>query len=106
MGMLLGATVTAGVDAGLEIYYNVTPGMTNQFPYISVHPAIPSVDDWVACVGTPLALYALSKVLKKPLLKNMAKGGAVYGFSEIVGQTIYRVAKVAQGQSLGYRIVR
>ncbi len=96
--MLIGAFATGAVDAGLEAFVPAT--------HIVVHPAIPAVDDWIASAGMPLALYALGKVFKKKMLTDMAKGGAVYGFSELVGQTLYRVAKLAQGQTVSYRIVR
>ncbi len=96
--MLIGAFATGAVDAGLEAFVPAT--------HIVVHPAIPAVDDWIASAGMPLALYALGKVFKKKMLTDMAKGGAVYGFSELVGETLYRVAKLAQGQTVSYRIVR
>ncbi len=106
IGMLIGAVATAGVDAGLEAYF-VVAGARNQFPYLLIHPSIPPLDDWIANVGTPLALYALGKVLKKKLLINMAKGGAVYGFSELLGITVYRVAKIAEGAPvLSYMVAR
>lgn len=96
--MLIGAFATGAVDAGLEAFVPAT--------HIVIHPAIPAVDDWIASAGMPLALYALGKMFKKKMLTDMAKGGAVYGFSELVGQTLYRVAKLAQGQTVSYRIVR
>lgn len=97
VSMLIGATVTAGVDAGLEGYANINPAVKSQVPYLVIHPAIPPLNCLLADAGIPLVLYGIGKLTKKPFLKNMAKGGAIYGFSEIVGQTLYRVALVAQG---------
>jgi len=105
--MLIGAVATAGVDAGLEVYANINPAVRGQIPYIVIHPAIPPVNCWLADAGTPLALYALGKILKKRMLIDMAKGGAIYGFSDLIGQTLYRVALIAQGVTpLSYTVVR
>lgn len=107
VSMLIGAVATAGVDAGLEGYANINPAIKGQAPYIVIHPAIPPLNCWLADAGIPLVLYGIGKVTKKKLLMDMAKGGAIYGFSEIVGQTLYRVALVAQGVTpLSYTIRR
>ena len=95
--MLIGAFATAGVDAGLEGYANINPAVKGQIPYIVIHPAIPPVNCWLADAGVPLVLYVLGKVLKKDTFIAMAKGGAIYGVSELLGQTLYRVALIAQG---------
>jgi len=98
--MLTGAFITAGVDLALEAYFVYMAGQgkapANQFPYVVIHPAIPPADDWIACAGVPLGLYLLGKYLKKDSLVGMAKGGAVYGASELVGQTMLRVVAEAQ----------
>lgn len=105
--MLIGAFVTGGVDAGLSGYQAMNPAVNGSILYTVIHPAIPPLNCWVADAGTPLALYALGKVLKKRLLVDMAKGGAVYGVSELLGQTLYRVALLAQGVTpLRYTVVR
>jgi len=105
--MLIGAFATGAVDAGLEAYKNINPAVNGTVPYIVIHPAIPPVNCWLADAGTPLALYALGKVLKKKMLVDMAKGGAIYGVSELLGQTLYRVALIAQGVTpLRYTVVR
>jgi len=106
--MLIGAFVTGGVDAGLAGYQAMNPAVNGNVIYTVIHPAIPPLNCWIADAGTPLALYALGKVLKKPMLKQMAKGGAIYGISELLGQTLYRVALIAQGQTpaASYSIVR
>ena len=104
--MLIGAFATGAVDAGLEAYKNVNPAVNGTVPYIVIHPAIPALNCWIADAVTPLALYALGKVTKKRMFIDMAKGGAVYGVSELLGQTLYRVALVAQGQTPTYRIAR
>jgi hypothetical protein len=95
--MLIGAFATGAVDAGLEGYAVINPAVKGQIPYIVVHPAIPPVNCWLADAGVPLVLYGLGKVLKKGTLIDMAKGGAIYGVSELLGQTLYRVALIAQG---------
>lgn len=104
--MLIGAFVTGAVDAGLEAYKNANPSAAGSIPYTVIHPAIPALNCWIADAVTPLALYALGKVTKKRMFVDMAKGGAVYGVSELLGQTLYRVALVAQGQTASYRIAR
>lgn len=105
--MLIGAFTTSIVDAGLSAYQASTPAVSGSVFYKTIHPAIPPLNCWIADTGTPIALYALSKVLKKPFLSKMAKGGAVYGISELLGQTLYRVALVAQGQTpSNYAVVR
>jgi hypothetical protein len=106
--MLIGAFVTSGVDAGLAAYNAVNPAMNGNVLYTVIHPAIPPLNNWIADAGVPLILYGLGKVTKKPMLKQMAKGGAIYGISELLGQTLYRVALVAQGQTpvASYSIVR
>jgi len=105
--MLIGAFATGAVDAGLSGYQVMNPAVNGSILYTVIHPAIPPLNCWIADAGTPLALYALSKVLKKPMLKAMAKGGAIYGFSDLVGQTLYRVALIAQGLTpSSYTVVR
>ena len=97
--MFMGAIVTAGVDAGLEAYFEYMHGKgtppINIFPYQTIHDALPPYDDWIACAGTPLLLYLLGKGLKQPRLVEMAKGGAIYGVSELLGATMERVAVIA-----------
>jgi len=104
--MLIGAFATASVDAGLEAYKTVNPAVGGSVIYTVVHPALPPLNCWIADAGTPLLLYALGKVMKKPMLTQMAKGGVIYGASELLGQTLYRVALIAQGQTPTYRIAR
>jgi len=104
--MLIGAFATGAVDAGLAAYKNIDPSASGSVLYTVVNPALPSLNCWIADAGVPLALYALGKVTKKKMLIDMAKGGAVYGVSELLGQTLYRVALVAQGQTPSYSIAR
>ncbi len=106
--MLIGAFITGGVDAGLSAYQAATPATNGNVLFTVVHPAIPPLNCWIADAGVPLALFALGKVTKKPILKQMAKGGAIYGFSELLGQTLYRVALTLQGQTPAatYSVVR
>jgi hypothetical protein len=108
--MLIGAFVTAGVDAGLEAYWNYMYGkgtpVANIFPYQRIHEALPPYDDWIACAGTPLLLYLLGKGLKKPRLVEMAKGGAIYGVSELLGETMETVAVIATPASTARYVLR
>lgn len=108
--MLIGAFTTGLVDLALEGYYAYNDGLgknlRGQFPYISIHEAIPPVDDWIACAGVPLALYALGKSMKNPKLVTMAKGGAVYGASELIGQTTFRLALQTQPAAARYVVLR
>jgi len=102
--MLIGALATGLVDAGLESYFGYMTGIgkspANQFPYIVIPGAewLPPTDDWLAWAGTPLVLYAMGKLMKKPALTEMAKGGAIYGVSAFVGQTTLRVSYKLQGK--------
>lgn len=102
--MLIGALATGLVDAGLEGYcmYMVGQGKSpqGQFPYIVIPGAewLPPTDDWIAWAGTPLLLYAMGKLMKKPALIEMSKGGAIYGVSAFVGQTTLRVSYKLQGK--------
>lgn len=108
--MLIGGFATGAVDFGLEGYYEYMNGMgkspRGQFPYIEIHPAIPPVDDWIACAGFPLLLYALGKGLHKTSLVTMAKGASIYGASELIGQTVLRVALQTQPVAAQYALVR
>ena len=108
--MFIGAFVTAGVDAGLEGYWNYMNGkgtpLTDVFPYQVIHEALPPYDDWIACAGTPLLLYLLGKGLKQPRLVEMAKGGAIYGVSELLGATMERVAYIATPASTARYVMR
>jgi hypothetical protein len=108
--MLIGAFATGAVDLALEGYYayNDAQGinMRNQFPYVAIHEGLPPVDDLLALGVFPLAVYALGKyILKKPSLVVASKGGMIYGASELIGQTVYRLAKLTQTPSATYRIV-
>ena len=108
--MFMGAFVTAGVDAGFEAYYEYMRGkgtpLPPQFPYGSIHDALPPYDDLIANAGIPLLLYLLGKGLKQPKLVEMAKGGAIYGVSELLGQTMERVAVVATPASTARYVMR
>jgi len=108
--MLIGAFVTAGVDAGLEGYWNYMSGkgtpLTDVFPYQRLHEALPPYDDLIACAGTPLLLYLLGKGLKQPRLVEMAKGGAIYGVSELLGETMETVAVIATPASSARYVMR
>lgn len=108
--MLVGAFATAGVDLALEanFMYQYAHGASPQpsFLYGSIHPMLPSVDDFIACLGTPLALYGLGKWLKKDSLVVMAKAGALgYGIPELIGMTMYKVVTQLQPTTLRYRLV-
>ena len=107
--MLIGAFATGAVDLALEGYYTYNDAqginMRDQFPYVVIHEGIPPVDDWIALAGFPLAVYALGKLMKKPSLVVMSKGGMIYGASELIGQTVYRMARLAQTPSATYRVV-
>ena len=102
--MLIGALATGLVDATLEGYFGYMAGQgkapANQFPYIVIPGAewLPPGDDWLAWAGTPLVLYAMGKLMKKPALIEMSKGGAIYGVSAFVGQTTLRVSYKLQGK--------
>ena len=104
--MLIGAFATGAVDAGLDAYKTINPAIAGNIIYTVVHPAVPALNCFIADAGVPLALYAIGKVTKKRMFIDMAKGGAVYGVSELLGQTLYRVALVAQGVTPSYRIAR
>jgi hypothetical protein len=107
--MFMGAIVTAGVDAGLEGYWNYMVGKGTPvtiFPYQTIHEALPPYDDLIANAGTPLLLYLLGKALKQPKLVEMAKGGAIYGVSELLGETMERVAFIATSPSGTYVLRR
>ena len=97
--MIIGAFATSAVDMGLEANFTYNRGagrrLDGQFPYIGIHDAIPPLDDWIANAGIPALFYLLGKVTKKQALIEMAKGGAIYGVSQLAGLTLYRVANLA-----------
>ena len=108
--LLLGAFTTGLVDAGLEGYYVYTvesgTPLRGTFPYMEIHPMIPPVDDWIACALLPAGLWFMGKYTKKDSLIQMAKGGAIYGVSELLGQTVYRVVRETQPAAARYSLVR
>lgn len=109
--MLIGALVTSVTQAALEGYYNYMAGLgkapSGQFPYISLGTDyLPSGDTWLSCAGVPLILYAVGKTMRKDAAIGMAKGGAIYGASTLIGITTYRVALKAQGLSATYVVRR
>jgi hypothetical protein len=101
---LIGALVTGIADAALEGYYAYMDAQgkapRDQFPYYVIPGAefVPPLDDWIACAGVPALLYAMGKFMKKPALKSMAKGGAIYGISTLVGVTAVRASWQVQGR--------
>jgi hypothetical protein len=110
--LLIGAFVTGGVDTALEANwaYQAGQGKTAEpsFLYQKIADGyLPNLDDWIASAGTPLILYLLGKGLKKDSLKTMAKGGAIYGVSSLIGCTIARVAIKSQVPGyFTYRVVK
>ncbi len=113
--MLIGALVTGITDAALEGYYTYMDAQgkapAGQFPYYVVPGAewIPPLDDWIASAGVPALLYVAGKFLRKDSLKSMAKGGAIYGVSTLIGLTAVRVSWKAQGKMslpATYQVVR
>lgn len=107
--LLIGAGATAGVDLALEGYYEYNAGlgtpMRDQWIYTEINPWIPPVDDLIALIGIPLTMYAVGKGMKKKSLVTMAKGGAIYGVSEIAGQYLYKLVRATQ-PTLRYTVVR
>lgn len=108
--MLIGALATSLTQAALEGYYNYmtaigkSPG--GQIPYVGVLEGyVPSLDTWLSCAGVPLALYAVGKLMKKDGVVTMAKGGAIYGASSLIGITMVRISYKAQG-TMTYQLVR
>jgi hypothetical protein len=99
--LIIGAFVTAGVKLGLEAYYTYSGGqgksLRGTFPYMEISPYLPPVDDFLASAGVPLLLYALGKGMKKERLVELSKGGAIYGTSELIGCTTYRLVNAAAG---------
>ena len=113
---LIGALVTGIADAALEGYYVYMDAQgkapSGQFPYMTIPGAefVPPLDDWIAGAGVPAFLYAMGKFMKKPSLKAMAKGGAIYGISMLLGVTTVRASWMLQGRialpKATYTIVR
>lgn len=106
--LLIGAFATGAVDLGFEAYHSYYAGKgepLTYFPYQTIHPAIPPYDDWIALAGFPLLLYLAGKGMKKQSLVEMAKGGAIYGVSELIGITMFRVILETQ-PALRYVVVR
>jgi len=101
---LIGALVTGIADAALEGYYAYMDAqgkpLRGQFPYLLIPGAefVPPLDDWIACAGVPALLYAMGKFMKKPALKSMAKGGAIYGISTLIGVTAMQASYQLQGR--------
>jgi hypothetical protein len=113
--MLIGALVTGITDAALEGYYAYMEAqgkpLLGQFPYYWIPGAewLPPTDDWIANAGVPLLLYVAGKYMKKPAITQMAKGGAIYGVSTLIGVTAVRVSWKAQGKMslpATYQVVR
>ncbi len=107
--LLIGASATAGVDLALEGWYAYNGGkgidLRDEWLYMEINPWIPPVDDLIALFGVPLGLYLLGKTMKRDALVQMSKGGAIYGVSEVAGQTLYKVVRATQ-PALRYRVVR
>lgn len=99
--LIIGAFLTAGVKLGLEAYYTYSGGqgrsLRGTFPYMEVSPYLPPVDDFLASAGVPFLLYALGKGMKKETLVQLSKGGAIYGTSELIGCTSYRLVNASAG---------
>jgi hypothetical protein len=115
--LLIGALVTGIADAALEGYYVYMgakgTNLRNTFPYYVVPGAewVPPLDKWITDAGIPALLYVAGKYMKKPALKQMAKGGAVYGVSTLIGLTAVRASWTMQGKSgfglpMTYQVVR
>jgi len=104
--LLIGAFGTGLVASGLEGYYDYTVAsgtpLRDQFPYMIIHPMIPPVGDWIVCALLPAGLWLMGKYTKKASLVQMAKGGAIYGASELIGQTVYRVVRESQPAAARY----
>ena len=47
--------------------------------YMEPVVGLPPVDDWVTCLGIPLGLYGAGALMKKTMLKEMAKGAGIAG---------------------------
>ncbi len=97
--MIIGAFATSALDMGVEANYTYNKGLGKelggQFPYMEIHPALPPVDDLLVDAGIPALFYFIGKAMKKGGLIQMAKGGAIYGISQLAGITLYRVARLA-----------
>lgn len=102
--MFMGALTTGLADSALEGYYSYMDAQgkapAGQFPYWLIPGAewLPPLDDLLVWIGVPSLLYAGGKLLKKPKLTQMAKGGAIYAVSAFVGQTTVRASWKLQGR--------
>lgn len=103
--MLIGATVTSLADAGLEGYQVMQTNKGQPVNWILVYspyPAfVPKLSVWIACAGVPTLIYIVGKQTKNPKIIDAAKGGAVYGISELLGQVLSKAAV----PTLAYRMV-
>lgn len=114
--MLIGALATGLADAALEGYFVYMGAQgkpqDGKFPYVVVPGAewLPPLDDWIADLGVPALLYGLAHFTKKSSLRNMAKGGAIYGIGTFVGVTMVRASWKLQGKiglpNATYQVVR
>ena len=88
--MFVGAFTSGMANLALEAYWILKK--PTGFPYVKVlHDVLPPGDDWIAEAGVPLLLYGIGKGTKKKGWIDAAKGAAVYGISELVGITAFRL---------------
>lgn len=106
---MIGALTTGFVDLALEGYFTYQVGLgtppTDNPLYTSFTPYLPPLDDWLALAGVPLLMYGLGKMQKSKRIVEFAKGGAIYGASELIGKTAYRIVKETQPLAVRYRMV-
>ncbi|GAJ14115.1 unnamed protein product [marine sediment metagenome] len=108
--LLIGAFATGAVKLGFEGYFRYAAAkgepISDHVLYTSFTPYLPSLDDWISLVGVPFLFYAAGKGMKNESLVVMAKGGAIFGASEMIAQTSYRAICATQGQPLRYVLAR
>lgn len=111
--MMLGAFTSGGLQAALDGYFGyklasgvniaTTPTDPAYWLYYNYNFWLPNVSQLIPWFGVPGLLYYVGKKKHNSKMKSMGEGGLVFGVSEFVGTTAFKVAAVATNQS--YRVV-
>ena len=98
--MALGAFITGLSDLALEALYMSDPAKwANTWPFVKTldRDELPPVEDFVVGAGVPSALYILGNLAKSQRVKDLAKGGGIYGTCMLGHHTAARIAYSRKG---------
>lgn len=116
--MMVGALTAGGLQAVLDGYFGYRLGGGTNIANTPADPLywlytnmtgigawVPNLSQLIPWFAVPSILWYVGKKKRKSKMRLMGIGGLVYGVSEFVATTVFKVSAVATGNMQPYRVV-